>query len=76
LGALFNRWGVMAPVLWVLAVISTVTVVHRILHTYQQTADIAPVLDAHSMVQPIVLRESEKRPDPGRDLPAPNAPRV
>ena len=27
LGALFNHWGVMAPVLWVLAVLSTITVV-------------------------------------------------
>jgi CDP-diacylglycerol--glycerol-3-phosphate 3-phosphatidyltransferase len=37
LGALFNRWGVMAPVLWVLAVLSTMTVIHRIRYTYQQT---------------------------------------
>src|SRR5581483_7512293 len=35
LGALFNRWGVMAPVLWVLAVLSTITVIHRISYTYQ-----------------------------------------
>ena len=34
LGALFNR---MAPVLWVIAVLSNVTVVHRILFTWQQT---------------------------------------
>lgn len=34
IGALFNR---MAPVLWVIAVLSTVTVIHRIWHTYQQT---------------------------------------
>ena len=37
LGALFNRWGVMAPALWVLAVFSTVTVIHRIRYTYLQT---------------------------------------
>jgi CDP-diacylglycerol---glycerol-3-phosphate 3-phosphatidyltransferase len=37
LGALFNRWGVMAPVLWVLAVLSTITVIHRIRYTYQRT---------------------------------------
>jgi CDP-diacylglycerol---glycerol-3-phosphate 3-phosphatidyltransferase len=37
LGALFNRWGVMAPVLWVLAFLSTVTVIHRISYTYQRT---------------------------------------
>src|SRR5437016_4238914 len=36
IGALFNR---MAPVLWVIAVLSNVTVVHRILYTYQQTKE-------------------------------------
>lgn len=34
IGALFNR---MAPVLWVIAVISTITVIHRIRHTYLET---------------------------------------
>jgi CDP-diacylglycerol--glycerol-3-phosphate 3-phosphatidyltransferase len=34
LGALFNR---MAPVLWVIAVIANITVVHRMLYTWQQT---------------------------------------
>ena len=43
LGALFNRWGVMAPVLWVLAVFSTITVIHRIRYTYEQTRRLAPV---------------------------------
>src|SRR5882724_9513614 len=42
LGALFNRWGVMAPVLWVLAVLSTITVIHRIRYTYEMTKDLAP----------------------------------
>ena len=37
LGALFNRWGAMAPALWVLAVLSTVTVIHRIRYTYLET---------------------------------------
>lgn len=37
LGALFNRWGAMAPALWVLAVMSTLTVVHRIRYTYVET---------------------------------------
>lgn len=37
IGALFERWGAMAPVLWVLALISTITVIHRIAYTYQQT---------------------------------------
>lgn len=34
IGALFNR---MAPVLWVIAVIGNISVVHRIVFTYQQT---------------------------------------
>ncbi|HEY0263406.1 MAG TPA: CDP-alcohol phosphatidyltransferase family protein [Granulicella sp.] len=37
LGALCNRWGVMAPCLWVLAVLSTITVIHRIRYTYLET---------------------------------------
>lgn len=44
LGALFNR---MAPVLWVLAVLSTITVIHRISYTYQQTKALpVPLPDA------------------------------
>jgi CDP-diacylglycerol--glycerol-3-phosphate 3-phosphatidyltransferase len=34
IGALFNR---MAPVLWVIAVLSSITVMHRIYFTYKQT---------------------------------------
>jgi len=45
LGALFERWGVMAPVLWVLAVLSTITVIHRIQYTYQFTKTMAPISD-------------------------------
>lgn len=37
IGALFSRWGAMAPVLWILAVLSTITIIHRIAYTYQQT---------------------------------------
>jgi CDP-diacylglycerol--glycerol-3-phosphate 3-phosphatidyltransferase len=37
IGALFARWDAMAPVLWVLAVLSTITIIHRIAYTYQQT---------------------------------------
>ena len=37
LGALLNKWGVMAPALWVLAVFSTITVIHRIRYTYVET---------------------------------------
>jgi len=34
IGGLFNR---MAQVLWVIAVISTITVIHRIFYTWQET---------------------------------------
>jgi CDP-diacylglycerol--glycerol-3-phosphate 3-phosphatidyltransferase len=34
MGGAFNR---MAPVLWVISVISTITVIHRILYTWQET---------------------------------------
>src|SRR5437588_8131179 len=34
IGALFNR---MAPVLWVIGALANVTVIHRIIFTYQQT---------------------------------------
>jgi CDP-diacylglycerol--glycerol-3-phosphate 3-phosphatidyltransferase len=37
LGALCERWGAMAPALWVLAVLSTITVIHRIRYTYLET---------------------------------------
>jgi CDP-diacylglycerol--glycerol-3-phosphate 3-phosphatidyltransferase len=37
LGALANKWGVMAPALWVLAFFSTMTVIHRIRYTYLET---------------------------------------
>ena len=37
LGALCNRWNVMAPALWVLAAVSTITVIHRIRYTYLET---------------------------------------
>ena len=36
---LLERWNAMAPVLWVLALLSTITVIHRIAYTYQQTKD-------------------------------------
>jgi CDP-diacylglycerol--glycerol-3-phosphate 3-phosphatidyltransferase len=37
LGALFERWNAMAPALWVLAILTTITVVHRIRYTYLET---------------------------------------
>src|ERR1035438_317069 len=43
IGALFSHWGAMAPVLWVLAVLSTITVAHRITYTYQNTKHLTPM---------------------------------
>jgi CDP-diacylglycerol--glycerol-3-phosphate 3-phosphatidyltransferase len=40
IGALFNR---MAPVLWVIAVLSTITVIHRTEHTWRQTQLMEPL---------------------------------
>jgi len=34
MGALFDR---MAPVLWVIAVLSNLTVIHRMIYTWQET---------------------------------------
>jgi len=36
IGALFNR---MAPVLWIIAVLSTITVIHRMRYTWTRTQD-------------------------------------
>jgi CDP-diacylglycerol--glycerol-3-phosphate 3-phosphatidyltransferase len=56
IGALFNRWGAMAPVLWVLAVLSTVTVIHRISYTYARTRHLSPVRET----EPIVLKAARE----------------
>jgi CDP-diacylglycerol---glycerol-3-phosphate 3-phosphatidyltransferase len=41
IGAVFNR---MAPVLWVIAVLGSITVIHRIWYTYQRTKPVAPAV--------------------------------
>lgn len=66
LGALFNRWGVMAPVLWILAVLSTITVIHRITYTYQNTKHLAPVRET----VPIVLRSAHNEQPEAEKLPS------
>jgi CDP-diacylglycerol--glycerol-3-phosphate 3-phosphatidyltransferase len=43
LGALFYHWDAMGPVLWVLAVLSTITVINRIMYTYSNTKHMAPL---------------------------------
>jgi CDP-diacylglycerol---glycerol-3-phosphate 3-phosphatidyltransferase len=50
IGALFNR---MAPVLWVIAILSNITVIHRILFTYQQTRLRDAETRAHAVVRSI-----------------------
>ena len=69
LGALCNRWGVMAPVLWVLAIISTITVIHRITYTYQQTRHLSPIkeksIDSAREAIPSTVAAQEMKPAPG-----------
>jgi CDP-diacylglycerol--glycerol-3-phosphate 3-phosphatidyltransferase len=42
IGSVFFWAGAMAPVLWVLAVLSTITVGHRIFYTYQNSKHLTP----------------------------------
>jgi CDP-diacylglycerol---glycerol-3-phosphate 3-phosphatidyltransferase len=42
IGSVFNFLGAMAPVLWILAVLSTITVVNRIMFTYTFTKNMTP----------------------------------
>jgi CDP-diacylglycerol---glycerol-3-phosphate 3-phosphatidyltransferase len=65
LGALFQHWGVMAPVLWVLAVLSTITVVHRIQYTYWNTKHLAPMSDLPPARTPSTLQSKSA---PARDV--------
>jgi CDP-diacylglycerol--glycerol-3-phosphate 3-phosphatidyltransferase len=78
LGALFNRWGVMAPVLWVLAVLSTISVIHRISYTYQRTKASPALVSKQVSNQvpsaPAANAARSSTPDLGSDLrPAPRA---
>src|SRR5271155_239725 len=51
IGGLFEKWGAMAPVLWVLAVISTITVINRIRFTYEQTTAMQAELKKSTGIQ-------------------------
>ena len=74
LGALFNRWGTMAPVLWVLAVLSTITVIHRIRYTYLMTRDMEPIRESQACAYQTVKDDSGPQVRP--ELPqAASAPR-
>jgi len=70
IGALFARWGAMAPVLWVLAVLSTITVIHRIIYTYQETH----ILDAKAAEAAAAQPQVVATPEAGKP-PAPQKPR-
>ena len=68
LGALFARWGVMASVLWVLAVLSTITVIHRIRYTWQMTRPVPatvpvsmPEIPVSQIPAPQLDRQSEQK---------------
>jgi CDP-diacylglycerol--glycerol-3-phosphate 3-phosphatidyltransferase len=60
IGALFNK---MAPVLWVLAVLSTITVIHRIAYTYSRSRKLeaaqpeaVPAAAARSTAEPLAAK--------------------
>ena len=76
IGGLFARWGAMAPVLWVLAVLSTITIIHRISYTYQQTR----ILDAKAAAeaeaasrQQVVAADRAAQPQGGKRPQQPQA---
>ncbi|HEX7288300.1 MAG TPA: CDP-alcohol phosphatidyltransferase family protein [Candidatus Angelobacter sp.] len=68
IGALFSRWGAMAPVLWVLAVLSTVTIIHRIAYTYQQTRilDAKAAEEAAAATADSPQKVAANKPQPGK----------
>lgn len=62
IGALFARWHAMAPVLWVLAVLSTVTIIHRISYTYRQTRILDAKAAAEAARQQVIPTEKTSQP--------------
>jgi phosphatidylglycerophosphate synthase len=68
IGALFARWGAMAPVLWVLAALSTITIVHRIAYTYQQTRiiDLKAAAEAAAAAAQKQEVTTTPKPQPGK----------
>ena len=77
IGACFAWAGAMAPVLWVLAVLSTVTIIHRIVYTYQQTR----ILDAKAAEAARATAAQQQPPavaaaEPGKTQPAQKPQRV
>jgi CDP-diacylglycerol--glycerol-3-phosphate 3-phosphatidyltransferase len=64
IGALFNR---MAPVLWVIAVLSTITVIHRIWYTYQQTKPLT-AKELKTQSEAAAQKAAAAPPEQGRKL--------
>jgi CDP-diacylglycerol--glycerol-3-phosphate 3-phosphatidyltransferase len=60
IGALFNR---MAPILWVLAVLSNITVIHRMIYTYQECNRLEDA-QLRAGIEPPPVRKKEKAPLP------------
>ncbi len=59
IGALFNR---MAAVLWVIAVLSNITIIHRILYTYQETKRLEGRLPGASLAPPATASSAPALP--------------
>ncbi|HLZ00458.1 MAG TPA: CDP-alcohol phosphatidyltransferase family protein [Candidatus Angelobacter sp.] len=72
IGALFARWGAMAPVLWVLAVLSTTTVIHRIIYTAQQTKILDERLAAEAAARQKVVAADRTGQQPTQQVPSYN----
>ncbi len=72
IGALFARWGAMAPVLWVLAVFSTTTVIHRIIYTAQQTKILDARLAAEAAARQKVVASDRPSQQPAQQIPSYN----
>src|SRR5947209_11168186 len=66
IGALFARWGAMAPVLWVLAVLSTTSIIHRIIYTYQQTRILDEKTAAEAAQQQVLAAERNNPQSKGK----------
>jgi len=66
IGGLFARWGAMAPVLWVLAVLSTITIIHRIIYTYQQTRILDAKTAAEAAQQQVVAADRNNPQSQGK----------
>ena len=65
IGALFNR---MAPVLWVIAILSTITVIHRMWYTYQQ---MKPMTEHELKTQAAAAESKAREQAPKLNRPSP-----